>query len=85
MGSSIKDVRKISAKIDPLPPCPLLSALDQPFPLPCGRPHLAIGAEDTEHDHSVIHVYGYLIQVCNYARSILPVVPPSAQAGIVSM
>jgi len=38
MGSSIKEIRKA----DPFPtspPCPQVSAFDQPFP--CGRPHLA--------------------------------------------
>jgi len=39
-GLSIKDFRKISAKIDPAPPCPLLSALAQPLLPPCRRPHL---------------------------------------------
>ena len=31
MGSSIKDVRKISAEIDPHPSCPLLSTLPRPL------------------------------------------------------
>jgi len=49
-GSSIKDIHKIWAKIDPLfHPCPLLFTLAQPLtPSPCGRPHLDLDARCTQ-------------------------------------
>jgi len=65
-GASIKDVRKISAKIDHASPLSAFVRIGPtPPPSPCGRPHLTIGAEETEHDHSVMPVRGYLIQVKN--------------------
>jgi len=63
-GSSTKDVCKISAKIDP--PSPLSAFVrirPTPPPPPCGRPHLHLG--DTEHDHLVMPMCGYLIQIKN--------------------
>jgi len=50
------------AKIDPLYPCLLLFALAQPLPsFLCGCLHL--DSKDTKHDHLVMPMRGYLIQV----------------------